>query len=117
MRPDIVTTINEQRTAKRSSVNWPVSVWHAKAAQFFNGRSVDVSRAGVLITIPMKVPIHEGQNLEINFPRTEQLARQKGRFARVKNARVVRIDRSDALRSANVKVGLSFRPDHNTTTK
>ncbi|KPK76651.1 MAG: hypothetical protein AMJ79_05925 [Phycisphaerae bacterium SM23_30] len=98
----------EQRRAERSPVEWPISIWHPKASRFFNGHSVNVSSVGALVELPMKAPVREGQDLEINFPRFESLAKDKGSFSRVKNAQVVRIDRSDSLLSATVKVGLDF---------
>ena len=98
----------EQRQTERSTVQWPVSIWHPKAARFFNGRSVNVSTGGALVVLPMKAPVREGQNLEINFPRSETLAKDKGSFARVKSAQVVRVDRTDSLMSATIKVGLAF---------
>ena len=98
----------EQRQAKRSKVQWPVSVWHPKASRFFNGRSIDVSSNGALVMLPMKAPIREGQDLEVNFPRSELLAQDKGQCARIKTARVVRIDRSESLTSATIKVALAF---------
>lgn len=99
----------EQRNAKRAKVNWPISIWHPKASRFFNGRSIDISCRGALITLSMKVPVSEGQDLEVNFPRNKALAKEKGRFARIKTAKVVRIDRSKAVESTNVEVGLEFR--------
>ena len=104
----IVVCVNEQRRARRSEVAWPVSLWHPKAVRFFNGRSMNVSSSGVLVTLPLKIPLSEGQEVELNFPRSEPLARDKGGFARIKTAKVVRIDRTDALSSAAVKVGLAF---------
>jgi hypothetical protein len=98
----------EQRQSKRSLVSWPVSVWHPKAARFFNGRSIDVSSDGALLVLPLKAPIRKGQNLELNFPRSEKLAQDKGCFARIKSARVVRVDRSETMESAAIKVGLQF---------
>ena len=98
----------EQRGAKRTDVTWPVSVWHPQASRFFNGQSMNVSRTGVMLTLPLKTPLQPGQDVELNFPRTKSLAQDKGSFARIKNAKVVRIDRSDSLSSATVKVGLSF---------
>lgn len=103
-----VAITKDQRASERSSVNWPVSIWHPKASKFFNGRSVNVSSVGALVTMPMKVPVCEGQELEVNFPRTESLAKDKGRFARIKTARVVWVDRSDSLKSTNINVGLKF---------
>lgn len=58
--------------------------------------------------LSMKAPVSEGQDIEINFPRTESLARGKGGFSRIKCARVVRIDRTESLHSATIKVGLAF---------
>ena len=98
----------EQRNALRTPVSWPVSVWHPKASKFYNGRSINVSSDGALICLPMKTPIRMGQNLELNFPRTEILADLKGSFARIKTARVIRIDRSKSLNSATIQVGLEF---------
>lgn len=61
-----------------------------------------------MLTLPLKTPLQPGQDVELNFPRTKSLAQDKGSFARIKNAKVVRIDRSDSLTSAAVRVGLSF---------
>ena len=98
----------EQRSSERNDVSWPVSVWNPKADRFFNGRSVNVSSEGALISLPLQTPVCEGQDIEINFPRTEAIAKHKGCYARVKTARVVRIDRSDTLNKAAIKIGLQF---------
>jgi hypothetical protein len=98
----------EQREAERLRVDWPVSVWHPKASRFFNGHSVNVSRKGALVLLPMKTPVREGQELEINFPRAEKLAEDKGAAARIKSAKVVRIDRYESVTSATIKVALAF---------
>ncbi len=109
----------EQRSEVRSEVWWPVSLYHPKASKFFNGCSVDVSRGGALVQMPMATPICEGQVVEVNFPRRDNLAQSKGAYARVKSARVVRIDRGSSLESATIKVGLMFNermgpiPGHN----
>ena len=100
--------MHEQREAERLNVDWPISVWHPKASRFFNGHSVNVSRKGALVLLPLKTPIREGQELEVNFPRSEKLADDKGAAARIKSARVVRIDRYETLTSATVKVALTF---------
>ena len=101
----------EQRSTPRSDVNWPVSVWNPKATRFFNGRSVNVSAGGALVTMPVNAPVIEGQDVEVNFPRSETLARDKGCFARIKSARVVRVDRSQVTESARIHVGLEFHPN------
>lgn len=98
----------EQRQSRRSAVRWPVSVWHPMAARFINGRSLNVSSDGALVLLPMQSPIKEGQSVEVNFPRAENLASEKGRCARIKAARVIRVDRNNVLDNAAIKVALEF---------
>ena len=101
--------LTEQRKDSRSSVSWPVSVWIPQANRFFNGRSCNISKTGVLITLPVTAPIRPGQVVELNFPRTETLAKEKGQFARIKSGKVVRVDRENLLEDAEVGVGIAFQ--------
>jgi hypothetical protein len=64
-----------------------------EANRFFNGKSVNVSKGGAFISVPMTTPVAAGNEIEINFPRTQTLAKEKGQYARIKNARVLRVDR------------------------
>ena len=98
----------EQRTENRNSVSWPVSVWMPEANRFFYGRSCNISRTGVFITLPVTTPIQTGNEVELNFPRTQTLAKEKGQYARIKTGRVVRIDRENLLENAEVGVGIAF---------
>ncbi len=98
----------EQRTESRNSVSWPVSVWMPEANRFFHGRSCNISRTGVFITLPVTTPIQTGSEVELNFPRTQTLAKEKGQYARIKTGRVVRIDRENLLENAEVGVGIAF---------
>ena len=103
-----MTCTYEQRNAQRKVVNWPVSVWHPQAERFFNGRSANISSGGTLLLLPMKAPIREGQEIEINFPHDDNLDLQDDKETYVKKARVVRVDRAEAVHSATIKVGLEF---------
>ena len=105
----------EQRQAQRSTVQWPVSVWHPDAGRFFNGCSVNVSSVGALVILPIKTPVQEGQSLELNFPRSHELAQNKGSCARIKPARVIRVDRSNTVASAAIKVAVEFS-EHDAMT-
>ena len=98
----------EQRKDSRSKLSWPVSMWLPEANRFFNGRSANISKLGVFITVPMTTPVHPGNVVEINFPRTTALARQKGQFARIKRGRVVRVERQNSLKEACIGVGIAF---------
>jgi len=98
----------EQRKDSRNVVSWPVSVWIPEANRFFHGRSCNVSKTGVFITLPVTAPIRPGYIVEINFPRTMALAKEKGQFARIKSGKVVRVDRKNLLENAQIGVGIAF---------
>ncbi len=102
-------TLVEQRKDSRNTVSWPVSVWIPEANRFFNGRSCNISKTGVFITLPVTAPVRTGHIVELNFPRTEALAKEKGQFARIKTGKVVRVDRKNLLESAEVGVGIAFQ--------
>ena len=100
--------IVEQRKERRTNLSWPVSVWLPEANRFFNARSANVSKTGAFLTLPLTVPLRTGSIVELNFPRTEALAEEKGQFARIKKGRVVRIERTDTLEHARIGVGIAF---------
>ena len=99
----------EQRKDSRNNVSWPISVWIPEANRFFNGRSCNISKTGVFITLPVTAPVRPGHIVELNFPRTEALAKEKGQFARIKIGKVVRVDRKNLLESAEIGVGIAFQ--------
>ena len=101
-------TLIEQRKDTRTILSWPVSIWLPEANRFFNGRSSNISKTGVFIRLPMTTPIRLGHVVEINFPRTEALARGKGQFARIKSGKVVRVERKDIFKDANIGVAIAF---------
>jgi hypothetical protein len=104
-------TMVEQRRDTRTSLSWPVSVWVPKANRFFNGQSANISKSGVFVKLPMTTPVGPGSVVEINFPRTSTLARQKGQYARIKPGKVVRVDREGSLDEASIGVGIVFTDD------
>jgi hypothetical protein len=101
-------TLVEQRKETRTNLSWPVSVWLPEANRFFNGRSANISRGGAFITVPITMPAREGSIVELNFPRTDALAREKGQYARIKRGRVVRVDRRSTLKDASIGLGIAF---------
>jgi hypothetical protein len=101
-------TLTDQRKDTRTNLSWPVSIWIPAAHRFFNGRSTNISKMGVFVTVPMTTPVRAGHRVEINFPRTETLAEQKGGFARIKSGRVVRVEREDMLKSTRIGVAIQF---------
>jgi len=101
-------TLVEQRKSTRTEVSWPVSIWLPEANRFFNGRSANISKTGVLLRMPVATPLQAGNVIELNFPRTMALAKRKGGFARIKSGRVVRIERGNLLDDATIGVGIVF---------
>mgnify|MGYP001217460812 FL=1 len=101
-------TLVEQRRESRTELSWPVSVWLPEADRFFNGRSANISKTGALITVPISTPAREGSVVELNFPRTDALAREKGQYARIKKGRIVRVDRRHTLDDASIGLGIAF---------
>ncbi len=103
-----MTTTTEQRREIRTKLSWPISMWIPEAHRFFNGCSDNVSRSGVLLRMPLTVPLRTGSTVEINFPRTKRLAEEKGSFARIRSGRIVRIDRNNMLKDAKIGVAIAF---------
>jgi len=101
-------TLIEQRKDARTKLSWPVSLWLPEANRFFNGRSANISKRGVFLIVPMTTPVRTGHTVEINFPRTETLAKQKGGFSRIKSGKVVRVERKNIIKDANIGVAVAF---------
>lgn len=102
------STMVEQRRDVRSDLSWPVSIWLPEANRFFSGKSINVSRGGAYITLPMTTPVRPGHEIEVNFPRTMSLAKQKGQYARIKQGKVLRVERSTMLRSGSIGIAVEF---------
>ncbi len=105
------STLVEQRKEMRTELSWPVSIWLPQANRFFNGRSVNVSKGGAYLTIPLTTPVRPGQEVELNFPRTAHLAHQKGQYARIKIGKVVRVDRSRMMNEGVLGLAVQFLRD------
>ena len=101
-------TLIEQRKDARIDLSWPVSIWLPAANRFFNGQSTNISKTGAFVTMPMTTPIRAGHTVELNFPRTLTLAKQKGRFARIKTGKVIRVERRNMLKDTNIGVAIAF---------
>lgn len=98
----------EQREDLRTTLAWPVSVWMPEANRFFNGKSSNISKSGVYLSLPVTTPVKAGHIIEINFPRTDALAKEKGGYSRIKAGKVVRVERRNMLKDANVGVAIRF---------
>lgn len=105
----LMDTLVEQRKNARTKLSWPVSLWIPEANRFFNGRSSNVSKTGVFVTVPMTTPVRPGNVVEMNFPRTTTLAQEKGQYARIKCGEVVRVERKDMLKNAKIGVAIAFK--------
>lgn len=102
------TAVVEQRKDTRSDLVWPVSIWLPQANRFFNGKSANVSKGGAYLTLPMTTPVRVGNEIEVNFPRTKSLAKQKGQYARIKRGKVLRVERNQMLKNATIGCAVKF---------
>ena len=50
-------TAVDLRKDARTDLAWPVSVWLPEANRFFNAHSVNISKGGALINLPMTTPV------------------------------------------------------------
>ena len=105
------TAVSELRTDARSDLAWPISMWLPEAGRFFNGKSVNISKGGVYLSVPMTTPVRVGHEVEINFPRTPSLAKQKGQYARIKHGKIVRVDRRSIFENGNIGLAVAFTGD------
>jgi hypothetical protein len=104
----MLETLTEQRSNIRTNLSWPVSVWVPNANRFFNGKSANISKTGVFLKVPMTTPLGLGSMVELNFPRSSALAEKKGQHARIKQGKVVRVDRDSTLEDASIGLGIMF---------
>ncbi|OHB57436.1 MAG: hypothetical protein A2Y12_15720 [Planctomycetes bacterium GWF2_42_9] len=105
---ETVETVVENRSAARTDLSWPVSMWLPEANRFYNGRTVNVAKGGVYISLPMSAPVRPGHIVEINFPRTTSLAQKKGQFARIKSGKVLRVQRDNITTDATIGIAVQF---------
>lgn len=105
---ELMETPVELRSTARTDLTWPVSIWLPEANRFFNARTVNICKGGVLMSLPMTTPIRNGHVVEINFPRTEALAKRKGGFSRIKTGKVVRVDRENLTTAGTIGVAVQF---------
>lgn len=101
-------TVVEQRTEPRTELTWPLSMWLPQCNKFFNARTANISSGGLLAKMPVTTPVKEGSIVEVNLPRTDALAREKGGYARIKTGRIVRVERSQMLKDASIGVAVKF---------
>jgi hypothetical protein len=56
----------------------------------------------------MTAPVRPGLEIEVNFPRTTSLARQKGQYARIKLGKVLRVERTEVLHNGTIGLAVQF---------
>lgn len=93
-------------------MDWPVSVWICDQCRFYNGRSVNVSYCGAMITLDdngVMTYLIKGMEVEVNFPRTATLARQKGGWSRIKAGKIIWVKET----ATSTIIGVEFDEKNN----
>ena len=101
-------TLIEQRKERRTKLSWPVSVWLPEADRFFNGRRANISKTGVLITVPISTPCPRGQHSGAELPGGRMYSPRKRAICPHQEGRVVRVDRRSTLNNASIALGIVF---------
>jgi hypothetical protein len=100
----------ERRVDPRYNIDWPVSVWSEPQGRTFNGRGQNLSHSGVLVVLPLSVPLRPGQQVQMRIgPRMntrEPIDTKKEPATRA--ARVVRVQREPRFLDGLQMVGLRF---------
>ncbi len=95
----------ERRKAPRIKLDWPVHIWCDSTNKFYTGRSINISSTGVLITLPLRVPIKVNDRISINFPQPEG---EKDYEERIFTGKVVRVNRGASILDGYQSVALNF---------
>jgi hypothetical protein len=96
----------QRRVHPRLAVTAGVRIWHELSCREFPARMVNVSRGGLLMSVPITAPVLEGHAV-----RLRGLADAAGELVPAGediSAVVVRVDRSAAIRKGRVMVAVRF---------
>ncbi|MBN2843502.1 MAG: PilZ domain-containing protein [Sedimentisphaerales bacterium] len=102
----------ENRRAYRTEIDCSLKFNHKPSSKSLRGRCLNISETGALVIVPMQVPVIAGQTVEMSFSANgmEQLEKVNLEApASHMTAVVTRIDRSNLLQDAGVRVGVEFR--------
>ena len=101
----------ENRRANRFEVDCSLRFSHLPSSKTLRSRCLNISESGVLLLIPMHIPVIEGQNVEIHFSNNalnQILNAGINSPGNTFQATVTRIDRQALLEEAGIRVGLEF---------
>ena len=103
-------TTAERRRHRRCPLPAAVTLHHFASKLTFRARSVDVSRGGLLIYVPVAAPVAPGQRVALTLAghnRPEYANLSHGPVA----ATIVRVDRAKMARLGYLPVGVRFDHD------
>lgn len=102
----------ENRRAYRTEIDCSLKFTHNPSSKSLRGRCLNISESGALVIVPMQVPVIAGQQVEMSFSENGLNQLEKASLQAPDSqmsAVVTRIDRSNLLQDAGVRVGVEFR--------
>jgi hypothetical protein len=81
--------------------------YHEASGENYVGRCVDLSEGGLLMYVPVRVPIQVNQVVRLT-PKGESLPEFAGQAETPIEATIVRVDRHSLLTMGHVAVGVKF---------
>ncbi len=97
----------ERRRGLRIRQSRPIKVFETAAARYYGGQTEDISASGLRIELPASAPLTQGEILNIHLGPThagQSLANRR----QMMPARVVWVDRHEALRTGRLSAGVEF---------
>ena len=97
----------ERRRGLRIRQARPVKIFEPAAARYFGGQTEDISTTGLRVELPAFAPLCEGEVLNIHVgPSQSGFALANRR--QMMPARVVWVDRTEAIRTGRITAGVEF---------
>ena len=97
----------DRRQSPRHPLATTVEMFHEPSRRAYPVRSVDISEGGMLLYLPVSVPVDLGQSVRLTVG-SEPRPELHGLGLQPREATIVRVDRKGMLRVGYIPVGVRF---------
>ena len=97
----------DRRQSPRHPLATTVEMFHGTSQRANPARSVDISEVGMLLYVPVAVPVDLGQSIRVTIG-SEPRPELHGLGLQPRDATIVRVDRKGMLRVGYIPVGVRF---------
>ena len=97
----------ERRRGLRIRQNRPVKIFQGVAARYFGGQTQDISSTGLRLELPAGAPLQPGDTVNVHVG-PSQTGYALANRRQMMPARIVWVDRTDAIRTGRLNAGVEF---------